>query len=334
MKGKGARIRPKVVVSRCIEHAACRYNGQMVKDELVAHLKDYVDFITVCPEADIGLGIPRDPIRIVTMGKETLLFQPGTGKEYSKEMNSYTEKFLSTLAGVDGFILKYRSPSCGPNDVKVYFGKSGPAEIKGVGTGSGLFGGAALKTFPGLALEDEARLGNLAIREHFLTKLYALAEYRETEKKHSPKALTDYHAKNKLLIMAYNQVKMRELGKIAAGSGKNIDEVLVLYKAGLYEAFSKIPKYTSIINVLEHAYGFFKNKLSVEEKKFFQNSLEEYRDERIPLSALQHLVYSWAIRFEEKYLLDQTFFDPFPQELARITDSGRVRDYEPLKWKT
>jgi uncharacterized protein YbgA (DUF1722 family)/uncharacterized protein YbbK (DUF523 family) len=333
MDKKEARVRPMVVVSRCIEHAACRYNGQMVKDELVANLKSYVDYITVCPEADIGLGIPRDPVRIVTMGKETLLFQPATGKEYSKEMNSYTEKFLSSLSGVDGFILKYRSPSCGPNDVKVYYGKSSPAEIKGAGTGSGLFGGASLKRFPGLAIEDEARLGNPAIREHFLTKLFALAAYREAEKEHTPKALTDYHAENKLLLMAYNQTKMRELGKTAAaGAGKELDDTFGLYKAGLYAAFSRIPKYTSIINVLTHAYGFFKDVLSPEEKKFFQNSLEEYRDERIPLSALQHLLYSWAIRFEERNLLNQRFFDPFPQELAKITDSGRVRDYEPLKW--
>ena len=54
-------------------------------------------------------------------------------------------------------------------------------------------------------------------------------------------------------------------------------------------------------------------------------------DGRIP-ERLQHLLYSWAIRFEERHLLNQRFFDPFPQELAKITDAGRVRDYEPIKW--
>lgn len=75
----------------------------------------------------------------------------------------------------------------------------------------------------------------------------------------------------------------------------------------------------------------FKDKVSADEKRFFLNSLEEYRDERIPLSAIQRLLYSWAIRLEEKYLLQQTLFSPFPQELAKIADAGRVRDYELIK---
>ena len=333
MKEKAARPRPKVVVSRCIEHAACRYNGQMVKDELVAKLKDHVDYVTVCPEADIGLGIPRDPVRIVKMGEALLLFQPATGKEHSKKMIEYSGTFLSSLSGIDGFILKYRSPSCGPQDVKVYLGRESPGDIKGVVSGSGFFGSAALEKFPGLAIEDEARLGNPVLREHFLTKLYALAAYRETEKERTWKALTDYHAKNKLLLMAYDQVRMRSMGKTASG-GEDIEKALAEYRDGLYSSFSKIPRYSSMINALMHAYGYFKDKVSADEKKFFLNGLEEYRDERIPLSAVQRLLYSWAIRFDERYLLQQTLFDPFPQELAKITDAGRVRDYEPIKWGT
>ncbi|MBN2250609.1 MAG: DUF523 and DUF1722 domain-containing protein [Candidatus Altiarchaeota archaeon] len=333
MDAKAARARPKVVVSRCIEHEPCRYNGQMINDELVAKLKDHADYVTVCPEADIGLGIPRDPVRVVKVEEKLLLFQPATGKEYSRDMISYSDAFLSALSGIDGFILKYRSPSCGLKDVKVYVGRGGPDDIKGIESGSGFFGSAVLKKFTGLAIEDEARLGNPVLREHFLTKLYALASYREAANLRSWKALTDYHARNKLLLTAYGQAKMRDMGKIAAG-GKDLEQALKEYRDGLYSAFSKIPKYGSMINALMHAFGYFKDKVSADEKKFFASSLEEYRDERIPLSAVQRLLYSWAIRFDEKYLLQQTLFDPFPQDLAKITDASRVRDYEPIKWGT
>ena len=57
--------KPKILVSKCIEFDSCRYNGQMISSDFVKKLKKFVDFKPVCPEVEIGLGIPRNPIRIV-----------------------------------------------------------------------------------------------------------------------------------------------------------------------------------------------------------------------------------------------------------------------------
>ena len=57
--------RPRIVISRCLEFDACRYNGMLISDQFIKKMKNFCDFITVCPEVEIGLGIPRDPILFI-----------------------------------------------------------------------------------------------------------------------------------------------------------------------------------------------------------------------------------------------------------------------------
>ncbi|MHC4714905.1 MAG: 2-thiouracil desulfurase family protein, partial [Planctomycetota bacterium] len=56
--------KPRLVVSKCLGFARCRYNGQTVPSAIISRLTRHVEFIPVCPEVEIGLGVPREPIRI------------------------------------------------------------------------------------------------------------------------------------------------------------------------------------------------------------------------------------------------------------------------------
>jgi uncharacterized protein YbgA (DUF1722 family) len=58
-------------------------------------------------------------------------------------------------------------------------------------------------------------------------------------------------------------------------------------------------------------------------REIFTDSLEEYRDERIPASTIIHLLEGWSIRFDDSYLLEQSIMAPFPLELVEISDSGK-----------
>jgi uncharacterized protein YbgA (DUF1722 family)/uncharacterized protein YbbK (DUF523 family) len=316
--------KPNIVVSKCLGFAKCRYNGDTVLDYVVDQLKPYVNYITVCPEVEIGLGVPRDPIRIVTEKNKLYLYQPATKKDVTKFMVDFVDKYLSSLQNIDGFILKYRSPSCGINSVKIYNSYNPDARSS---AGAGFFGGEITKRLSGLAIEDEGRLKNFSIREYFFTKLFTLTQFRLTKKERQMKELVRFHTVNKLLFMAHNQIKMRELGKIVANQEKlNIDMVLNKYESILYELLTKAPSFSSWINVLTHAFGGMTENLNKEERKFFLNMIEEYRDERIPLSVLTKLILSWAVRFNNEYLLEQTFLNPYPKDLIDITDSGKGRN--------
>lgn len=314
---------PRVVVSRCLGFERCRYDGSVINDPFISLLQPHVEFITVCPEKEIGLGVPRDPVRLVQENQHKRLFQPATGSDVTGKMEGYTDHFLDSLDEADGFILKHRSPSCGLSNVKIYYGFE---EKVNHFRGKGIFGEAVLTAFGSLPVEDEGRLRNFSIREHFLTCLYTLAAFREFKKQPSMKGLVDFHTNNKFLFMAYNQETMRELGRITANPGKQeTSQVINTYEVLMRKLLATMPKFTAWINVLHHAFGYVSDGLEKNEKTLFLNSIEEYRDERIPLSTLIKLLKSYALRFKQDFLLRQTFLNPYPLDLVQISDSGKGR---------
>lgn len=167
---------PRVVVSRCLGFAAVRYDGQVLHSRFVEALRDHVEFVQVCPEVGMGLGVPRDPIRIEVTAGDTRLVQPSTGRDLTDAMQDFAESFLDGVGEVDGFILKAKSPSCGITDTKRFEpGAEEPLDD----LGAGLFARAVLERFPHAAVEDEARLADSRHRHRFLTRLWAVARRRE-----------------------------------------------------------------------------------------------------------------------------------------------------------
>lgn len=315
--------RPRVGVSKCLGFAACRYNGATISDDFVRRLTDHVDFVPVCPEMEVGLGCPRTPIRLVMIGDQTHLVQPATGKDVSDTMRAFAGNFLDGLGPVEGFILKGRSPSCGIKDVKIY---GGPEHNMPQGVGCGFFGGAVLDRLPEAAVEDEGRLTNFLLREHFLTKLFTLAAFRRVARMPEMKDLIAFHAAHKYLLMAYHQIEMRVLGRIVANHDhRPAAEVFAEYGGHLAKALVRPPRHTSMINVLMHTLGYVSEGLEAAEKALFLETLEKYRVGQVPLSVATMLLRSWAIRFNVPYLLDQTFLAPYPEVLVQITDSGKGR---------
>jgi len=88
--------KPIVVLSKCIEFDHCRYNGQMIASDFIKSLEPYVKFLPICPEVEISLGVPRDPLRLVSDGIEgdMRLVQPMTGRDVTLDMNSFATSFL------------------------------------------------------------------------------------------------------------------------------------------------------------------------------------------------------------------------------------------------
>lgn len=164
----GKPAKPRVVVSRCLGLAPCRYDGTMVPDDFIEGLKGRVAFHPVCPEMEIGLGCPRNPIRIVLVQGRRRLVQPSTGRDLSAAMRRFGRRFLDSLGRVDGFILKAHSPSCGIRDTKVF---GGPGDRIPIALGSGFFGEAVLGRFADRPVEDEVGLGDDATRAVFLARL-------------------------------------------------------------------------------------------------------------------------------------------------------------------
>lgn len=317
----GKNEKPTIVISRCLGFCKCRYNGDVVNDRFVQKLKEHVNYITVCPEVDIGLGIPRDPVRLVLENEAIELYQPVTGKIYTKEMDDYSKNFFQSLGQIHGFILKGRSPSCGIKDVKVYLGKEkAVGSIKGVG----LFASHAIKNYPYLPIEEEGRLMNYAIREHFLTKLYTFFRFQEVKDSNSMKELVKFHSDNKYLLLAYNQSQLKKLGIIVANhEKKSFKEIIEEYEFHLGLAFARLPRKNNYINTFMHIFGYFSDDLTRGEKEFILDRFHKYKEEKIHMSVVLNLLRTYAIKYNQRYILDQTIWSAYPEELLDISDTGK-----------
>lgn len=172
--------KPVVLVSRCLGFDKCRYDGTMIVSPGIESLKSLVHFIPVCPEMEIGLGVPRLPIRVALKKGERRLIQPDTARDVTDLMMSFLESFPGKLPPVDGFILKEKSPSCGLHNVKIYHG---PGESPAAAHGQGFFGGYITARYANLPIENEIRLSRAGNMNNFLTRLYAAFRFRKL--KHS-----------------------------------------------------------------------------------------------------------------------------------------------------
>lgn len=314
-------VKPVVVLSNCLEYKACRYNGELISNSFVKTLEPFVIYKPVCPEIEIGMGVPRDPVKIVSQNNNQKLIQPSTGNDFTVAMTDFAKKFNGSLSEVDGFILKSRSPSCGIKDVKL-FDKldKGPK----IGNTTGFFAREVLKRFDGLAIEDEGRLTNYRIREHFLTKLFLLAHFRNIKNKKTIQKLIQFHTINKYILMSYNQTKMRELGKIIGSYViNNLDDTYNSYERILKSALKNPTRKSSNINMFTHVFGYFTNNLNSEEKALFFDNLHKYRNDKISAASILTLLKSWVIKYEQIYLMEQTFFSPYPEQLMNGPESGK-----------
>jgi uncharacterized protein YbbK (DUF523 family) len=103
-------VRPQVVISKCIEFDHCRYDGSLIPSDFVKALKPYVDFIPVCAETEIGLGVPRNSMRIVSVNGELRLIQPIIGLDVTEKMRTFSSQFLSSLPEVMDSYLSFAFP--------------------------------------------------------------------------------------------------------------------------------------------------------------------------------------------------------------------------------
>jgi uncharacterized protein YbgA (DUF1722 family)/uncharacterized protein YbbK (DUF523 family) len=319
--------RPRVSISKCLGFEKCRFDGSMISSDEVEQLKEFVDFLPLCPEMGMGLPSPRESLRLIIDKKNEDKHRLSTTKggiDMTEEMLEYSKEASIQLMefNPDGFLLKSRSPSCGIKEVRLYSSiEKGPSLNN---KSKGLYAEFMMDRFPELIFEDEGRISNFNLREHFYIYIFTKADFRKTKELRTSKALIDFHSKNKYLFMAYSQTQLSVLGRIVANhEKKTIEDTIAEYESNMNKLLLKMPATGKYINVMMHIFGYFSKHLSDSEKAYFLDSLENYRSQHIPQSTVMGLLWSWVIRFDENYLKMQTVFNPFPKELIQVTDSGK-----------
>ena len=313
---------PRIGVSSCLLGETVRYDGGHKRDPyLVETLGPLVEWVPVCPEAEVGLGTPREPIRLVrdTRRRDGVRLVSQSGEQLTARMQRFARGRLRALAkaGLSGYILKKDSPSCGLERVKVWQGDAGRAAER---SGRGIFAAELLRQYPNLPVEEEGRLHDPVLRENFFERVFAYQRLRALfSRRWTVGALVGWHTTQKLALMAHSPVRYRELGRLVA-EAREIPraELCRRYEDEFMSAMRLHATRARHTNALMHAVGHLKRGLDRASRDDLLAVLEDYRLGLVPRIAPLTLLRHHARRLDVAYLLEQSYLNPHPKELALL----------------
>jgi len=305
----------KLGISACLLGEKVRYDGGHKRDAYITDiLGAFVTFVPVCPEVELGLGTPRETLRLVRLADEVHLVAQKSGADHTKNMNAYARRKVEELARLDlsGYILKKDSPSCGMERVRVYDENDVPAK-----TGRGLFATVLLEQMPHLPVEEEGRLQDPRLRENFVERVFACRRLRDFFT--SPWKMGDlvrFHTAEKFLLLAHDAAAYEKLGRLVAGAKSTPRKELAAQYEEIYmTALKKIATTRRQANVLQHLTGFLKDFLGPEDKKELAGVIEDYRRGLVPLIVPLTLIRHYVRVHHVAYLEGQYYLEPHPKEL-------------------
>lgn len=308
--------KPKIAISACLMGAEVRFNGGHKQSPLCSRtLIDYFDFVPVCPEVAIGLGVPRAPIRLV--GDPQCPDAVGTVEpdlNVTEPLAGYGQHMAAQLHDICGYIFMQKSPSCGLERVKVYDPNGMPQD----GGGRGIYARAFCEQQPDLPVEEDGRLNDPVLRENFLSRVFAYAAWQPLQRKGlTRRDLIEFHSRYKYLLMAHNPVQYKALGNLIGSMGKaDPNELGPRYFSALMAALKKCATRRTHTNVLQHLSGYLKRAINAQDKKEVQHLIGQYRLGIVPLVVPLTLLKHHLRQHPDPYLAQQVYLQPHPENLS------------------
>ena len=302
--------RALVGVSACLLGEEVRHDGGHKRDGFISGpLTRAVELRPVCPEVDIGLGVPREPIELARRGDDLRLVASESGTDLTAAMRSYAEAKVQELdaAGICGYVLKSRSPSCG----------LGSVPIDGAGGGDGLFAATLRKLCERLPATEETRLEGTADREAFLARVLAYRRLRDLfDGDWKIADLVEHHTRQKLLLMAQSPDLYSRLARLVAeAAGAEPANVESSYRLLTMEAFEQKATAERHSNALEHMRGYLRKTASEADYAGLGRKISSFRDGELELAGVLDDFRRLVKNHSVDYLSLQVYLAPQPAEL-------------------
>jgi uncharacterized protein YbgA (DUF1722 family)/uncharacterized protein YbbK (DUF523 family) len=302
-------------VSSCLLGRKVRFDGGHKRDRYLTDvLGDWVEWVSVCPEVEIGLGTPRPTIRLEGSIEDPRLVEPTGGTDLTLRMLEYSERRVSELKAenLDGYVLKRASPSCGMERVRVW-NESGMPDKRGVG----IFAGVLLDRWPNLPVEEEGRLNDPVLRENFVERIFCCHRWRSLNRLGLTRArLIAFHTAHKMLLRAHNEAGYRRLGKLVASFGQRPEsEIFADYEDEFFSILKRRAAAKRHVNIMHHAVGYLRKNIDAADRRELLGLIEDYRLGLIPLIVPVTMLRHHVQRHHIQYLLGQIYLEPHPKEL-------------------
>lgn len=305
----------RVGLSSCLLGKNVRFDGGHKRDAFITDLlAEYFDYVPVCPELEVGMGVPRESVRLVGSAAAPRLVGGKSGTDWTERMVTWAEDRLRRLERHDlcGFILKKGSPTCGMERVRVYNPKGMPER-----DGRGLFAMLLIEHFPLLPVEEEGRLHDPALREGFVVRVFAYHRLRTLfASKPSRGQVVAFHTAQKFLLLAHSPPHYQTLGRLVARI-KHVPpaELAEQYTRLTLEGLAVLATRRKHANVLQHLAGFLRQHLDDHDRAELHTVIGDYQKGLVPLIVPMTLLRHHVARHDITYVADQVYLNPHPKEL-------------------
>ena len=305
----------RIGISACLLGQEVRFDGGHKRDAFLTRvLGPYVEYVPVCPEVEMGLGTPRETLRLVRQPAGLRMVTTRTGTDHTAGMQRWSKKRLGELEHEDlsGYVLKKDSPSCGMERVKTYGAALMPAR-----DGRGIFASALLERYPLLPVEEEGRLSDPTLRENFIERIFAYRRLRDFFKaRWTPGALVAFHTAHKMSLLSHSTSAYDQLGRIVAQAGSlPRAELRPAYETLFMQTLAKPPTRARHTNVLHHMAGHLKKQLDADSRAELASCIDDYRRGLVPLVVPLTLIRHYVRALRVAYLEGQVYLEPHPREL-------------------
>ncbi|CAG8868047.1 hypothetical protein PS627_02808 [Pseudomonas fluorescens] len=309
--------KPRIGISACLTGDNVRFNGGHKSSALCRDLfNEHFDWVALCPEVAIGLGIPREAIRLVgDPDNPAVTGSRNPSLDLAGPLRAYGEQMADALTDICGYVFMQKSPSCGLERVKVYQDNGHPA----VKSGRGVYAEAFCARRPDLPVEEEGRLHDPVLRENFISRVYAYADWQQLlVQGMSRGALIRYHSRYKYLLMAHNPQAYRELGRLLGTMSREDDPQAIgtRYFGQLMHALRRCASRGTHCNVLQHLVGYLREDLSTDDRLELQRLISEYQKGTVPLVVPLTLLKHHLHNHPDPYLLQQAYLNPHPASMG------------------
>jgi uncharacterized protein YbgA (DUF1722 family)/uncharacterized protein YbbK (DUF523 family) len=295
-----------VGVSSCLLGEPVRFNGGHSRSRfLTDELGPYIEWVPYCPEVEIGLGVPRETVRLTVEGR--LVSRSGAAD------HTAAVAALPLPAGLDGYIFKAKSPSCGIHGIPRYGPDGPPADHRG----RGVFAQRVTGRYPLLPVEDEGRLNDPVLREEFTERIFAFARLRELlSGRWEPRDLVSFHARHKLQLLAHDPARYRAAGRVVAAAGSAPrDATEAAYRDVFVAAMNTRATRGRHANALQHAFGHITRDLGHSRRADLAGRIDSYRRGADPLSVPLAILAHYSSDGELPWLAGQSYLEPYPAAL-------------------
>jgi uncharacterized protein YbgA (DUF1722 family)/uncharacterized protein YbbK (DUF523 family) len=315
-----ARGRPRLGISACLLGAEVRFDGQHKANRfLIDELGALVDWLPVCPELEAGMGVPRESVRLVR-GRpgEPRLLGSRSGEDWTERMTRTVTARVGALgaAGLAGYVLESRSPTCGMERVKLY--PAAPGGGAPTREGTGLFAAELARQLPNLPLEEGGRLGDARLRENFVERVFVYERLQRLwGTDWTTGALVAFHTAHKMTLLAHSTQGYGRLGRLVAAAGRlPRAELRAGYERELMAVLKTVATPGRQANVLMHMLGHLRGRLDPTDRQELLGLIEEHRRGVVPLVVPVALLRHHVDRQSITYLRAQSYLDPHPRQLG------------------